>query len=68
MLNVVTPYSMSALTVVVDHSDQFDVLRSYRVIAGNGPDYCSNGTAANPVAGGGTGCIAKRLNNIWVGN
>jgi hypothetical protein len=30
--------------------------------------YCSDGTIANPVAGGGTGCIAKRLNGIWVGN
>jgi hypothetical protein len=30
--------------------------------------YCPDGTAANPVAGAGTGCIAKRLNGIWVGN
>lgn len=30
--------------------------------------YCSDGTVANPVAGGGTGCIAKRLNGVWVGN
>lgn len=30
--------------------------------------YCSDGTIASPVAGGGTGCIAKRLNNAWVGN
>lgn len=30
--------------------------------------YCSDGTTANPVAGGGTGCIAKRLNGAWVGN
>ena len=30
--------------------------------------YCSDGTIANPVAGGGTGCIAKRLNGVWVGN
>lgn len=30
--------------------------------------YCSDGTAANPVASGGTGCIAKRLNGVWVGN
>lgn len=30
--------------------------------------YCSNGTIANPVASGGTGCIAKRLNGVWVGN
>jgi hypothetical protein len=30
--------------------------------------YCSDGTIANPVAGGGTGCFAKRLNGVWVGN
>lgn len=30
--------------------------------------FCSDGTAANPVAGGGTGCLAKRLNGVWVGN
>jgi len=30
--------------------------------------YCPNGTIANPVATGGTGCIAKRLNGVWVGN
>jgi len=30
--------------------------------------YCSDGTIANPVAGGGTGCLAKRLNGVWVGN
>lgn len=30
--------------------------------------YCSDGTIANPVAGGGTGCIAKRINGVWVGN
>lgn len=30
--------------------------------------FCSDGTIANPVAGGGTGCIAKRLNGVWVGN
>ena len=24
--------------------------------------------AVAPVAGGGTGCIAKRLNGVWVGN
>lgn len=30
--------------------------------------YCSDGTFANPVAGGGTGCIAKRLNGVWRGD
>lgn len=30
--------------------------------------YISDGTIANPVAGGGTGCLAKRLNGVWVGN
>jgi hypothetical protein len=30
--------------------------------------YCLDGTVANPVTGGGTGCIAKRLNSAWVGN
>jgi hypothetical protein len=30
--------------------------------------FCTDGTIANPVAGGGTGCIAKRLNGAWVGN
>ena len=30
--------------------------------------YCPDGTAANPVAGAGTGCIAKRLNGVWIGN
>ncbi len=30
--------------------------------------YCSDCTIANPCAGGGTGAIAKRLNNIWVCN
>jgi hypothetical protein len=30
--------------------------------------YCTDGTSANPVAGSGTGCIAKRLNSVWVGN
>ena len=30
--------------------------------------YVSDGTIANPVAGSGTGCIAKRLNGVWVGN
>ena len=29
---------------------------------------CADGTTANPVAGGGTGCLAKRLNGAWVGN
>lgn len=30
--------------------------------------YCPDGTIANPVASGGTGCMAKRLNGVWVGN
>lgn len=30
--------------------------------------YCADGTIANPVAGGGSGCLAKRLNGTWVGN
>jgi len=30
--------------------------------------YVPDGTIANPVAGSGTGCIAKRLNGVWVGN
>lgn len=30
--------------------------------------YCADGTVANPVAGGGTGCFAKRLNGVWIGN
>jgi len=30
--------------------------------------YCPDGTIANPVAGSGTGCMAKRLNGVWVGN
>lgn len=30
--------------------------------------YCPDGTIANPVAGAGTGCMAKRLNGVWVGN
>jgi hypothetical protein len=30
--------------------------------------YCPDGTIASPVAGGGTGCFAKRLNGVWVGN
>lgn len=30
--------------------------------------FCVDGTIANPVASGGTGCIAKRLNGVWVGN
>lgn len=36
---------------------------------GNGSEvYCTDGTFANPVAGGGTGCIAKRLNGAWRGD
>jgi hypothetical protein len=30
--------------------------------------YCPDGTIANPVASGGTGCYAKRLNGVWIGN
>lgn len=30
--------------------------------------YCTDGTFANPVAGGGTGCFAKRLNGVWRGD
>lgn len=30
--------------------------------------FCPDGTFANPVAGGGTGCFAKRLNNAWRGD
>ena len=30
--------------------------------------YCPDGTIANPGAGGGTGCFAKRLNGVWAGN
>lgn len=30
--------------------------------------YCSDGTFANPVAGGGTGSWAKRLNSVWRGD
>jgi hypothetical protein len=30
--------------------------------------YVSDGTIANPVAAAGTGCIAKRLNGVWIGN
>jgi hypothetical protein len=30
--------------------------------------YCSDCTIANPCAGGGTGALAKRLNNTWVCN
>ncbi len=68
MLNVVTPYSVTALTVIVDHSNAL-TFAQLPLNAGNGSSiYCSNGTAANPVAGGGTGCIAKKLNTIWVGN
>jgi hypothetical protein len=30
--------------------------------------YCPDGQTTNPVVGTGTGCIAKRLNGVWVGN
>lgn len=30
--------------------------------------FCIDGTVANPVAGGGTGCLAKRIAGAWVGN
>jgi hypothetical protein len=38
-------------------------------LSGNGTMvYCSNCTIANPCAAGGTGAIAKLLNNVWVCN
>ena len=37
-------------------------------IANGSSIFVTDGTIANPVASGGTGCIAKRLNGVWVGN
>lgn len=60
-----SPYSTVANTVIRG----FDLTFALLPTAGNGSyGYCSNGTVANPVAGAGTGCFAKRLNGVWVGN
>lgn len=62
---VVTPYSTVSGTVIRG----FDLAFSLLPAMGNGSyGYCSDGTIANPVAGGGSGCFAKRLNGVWVGN
>lgn len=39
-----------------------------RVIRNGAIIYCINCTIANPCDSGGTGAIAKRLNNVWVCN
>jgi hypothetical protein len=67
MLNLTTPYKANNLTVVND------VLAGV-TFANLGPwavgsmVYVIDGTPANPVAGGGSGCFAKRLAGVWVGN
>ena len=70
MLNVTTPYILdnSGLAMIQDHVNALPFAQ-LPILAANGSTvYCSNGTTANPVAGGGTGCIAKKLNGVWVGN
>lgn len=62
---VVSPYSNIGAARITDADFTFANLPA----AENGSIvYCSDGTIANPVAGGGTGCIAKRINSVWVGN
>lgn len=62
---VITPYSNVANTIVRGFELTFALLP----VMGNGSyGYCSDGTIANPVAGGSSGCFAKRLNSVWVGN
>lgn len=57
------------LTAVTQLSEQQGLTFAQLPTAANGSKvYVSDGTIANPVAGGGTGCIAKRLNGVWVGN
>lgn len=60
-----TPYSTVANAMVRGFELPFSLLPA----SGNGSyGYVSDGTVASPVAGGGTGCFAKRLNGVWVGN
>jgi hypothetical protein len=52
---------------VTDFSNSWKVA-DLLALANGSTVMCSDGTAANPVAAGGTGCLAKRLNGVWVGN
>jgi len=60
-------YLITATTQI--HDKQGLTFAELPAAAANGSTiYCSNGTFANPVAGAGTGCIAKRLNGVWRGD
>lgn len=66
-----TRYSITAAGNTIRNTDAtFAEITAWAAggIANGSIVYCSDGTIANPVAGAGTGCIAKRLNGVWVGN
>jgi hypothetical protein len=61
--------SSSTINHVLTGGLTFGQLSANITAAANGSIiYVSDGTKADPVAGSGTGCIAKRLNGGWVGN
>lgn len=56
-------------TTILDNIGFNGVLFSALGTPNNGTvKYCTNCTIANPCASGGTGAIAKRLNNVWICN
>lgn len=71
MVSVTTPLEIasSTATCILPTALTFAQLTAVGFVPAYGSViYCSNGTIANPVAGGGTGCIAKYLNGVWIGN
>lgn len=69
LLNLGTPLTIASSGGGVTVRNQTLTFAQLPTTIANGSIvYCSNGTAANPVASGGTGCLAKRLNGVWVGN
>jgi len=61
-----TKYNLTAVTQLIDN--QGVAFADLPTVANGSQVYCTDGTFANPVAGAGTGCFAKRLNGVWRGD
>lgn len=66
--NLISGVSLDTAGLLCRQTDVTYTFANLPAAANGSIVYCSDGTIANPVAGGGTGCIAKRLNGVWVGN
>jgi len=66
-----TPYANTTNTILRGFELPYSLLPGGGLAASNAGNgsygYVIDGTTANPVAGGGTGCFARRLNGMWVG-